>query len=243
MIRLILVCIFLLIIFVLSLILFPIEWLIGRISPKAKDISSLRFVQFVFKVILFLSGVNTTVIGLENIPKDEPVVFIGNHRGFFDTVVSYSRMPRLTGFIAKKEMQKVPFIRLWMKYLHCLFMDRSNPREGLKTILSGVEQINNGISIVIFPEGTRNKGDGIMPFHGGSFKLADKSNCKIIPMVQNNTENVLEAHFPLIKRTHTVLEFGTPIDTAALDRDERKALPDTVHDLMLQIYEKNKSLV
>ena len=191
MIRLILVCIFLLIIFVLSLILFPIEWLIGRISPKAKDISSLRFVQFVFKVILFLSGVSTTVIGLENIPKDEPVVFIGNHRGFFDTVVSYSRMPRLTGFIAKKEMQKVPFIRLWMKYLHCLFMDRSNPREGLKTILSGVEQINNGISIVIFPEGTRNKGDGIMPFHGGSFKLADKSNCKIIPMVQNNTENVL----------------------------------------------------
>ena len=201
MIRLILVCIFLLIIFVLSLILFPIEWLIGRISPKAKDISSLRFVQFVFKVILFLSGVSTTVIGLENIPKDEPVVFIGNHRGFFDTVVSYSRMPRLTGFIAKKEMQKVPFIRLWMKYLHCLFMDRSNPREGLKTILSGVEQINNGISIVIFPEGTRNKGDGIMPFHGGSFKLADKSNCKIIPMVQNNTENVLEAHFPSIKRT------------------------------------------
>ena len=243
MIRLILVCIFLLIIFVLSLILFPIEWLIGRISPKAKDISSLRFVQFVFKVILFLSGVNTTVIGLENIPKDEPVVFIGNHRGFFDTVVSYSRMPRLTGFIAKKEMQKVPFIRLWMKYLHCLFMDRSNPREGLKTILSGVEQINNGFSIVIFPEGTRNKGDGIMPFHGGSFKLADKSNCKIIPMVQNNTENVLEAHFPSIKRTHTDLEFGTPIDTAALDRDERKALPDTVHDLMLQIYEKNKSLV
>ena len=210
MIRLILVCIFLLIIFVLSLILFPIEWLIGRISPKAKDISSLRFVQFVFKVILFLSGVNTTVIGLENIPKDEPVVFIGNHRGFFDTVVSYSRMPRLTGFIAKKEMQKVPFIRLWMKYLHCLFMDRSNPREGLKTILSGIEQINNGISIVIFPEGTRNKGDGIMPFHGGSFKLADKSNCKIIPMVH---------------------------------KDERKALPDTVHDLMLQIYEKNKSLV
>ena len=178
MIRLILVCIFLLIIFVLSLILFPIEWLIGRISPKAKDISSLRFVQFVFKVILFLSGVSTTVIGLENIPKDEPVVFIGNHRGFFDTVVSYSRMPRLTGFIAKKEMQKVPFIRLWMKYLHCLFMDRSNPREGLKTILSGIEQINNGISIVIFPEGTRNKGDGIMPFHGGSFKLADKSNAR-----------------------------------------------------------------
>lgn len=209
---------------------------------KSKDISSLRFVQFVFKVILFLSGVNTTVIGLENIPKDEPVVFIGNHRGFL-TRLYLTAACRVLQVLLPKRDAKSSIYKIMDEIFTLPFMDRSNPREGLKTILSGIEQINNGISIVIFPEGTRNKGDGIMPFHGGSFKLADKSNCKIIPMVQNNTENVLEAHFPSIKRTHTVLEFGTPIDTAALDRDERKALPDTVHDLMLQIYEKNKSLV
>ena len=216
---------------------------LGKKDPHARDLETIKVVRSVFKVLLKLAGVTVTVKGAENIPEDKAVLYVGNHRSYFDIVMGYTTVPAPTGFIAKKEMQKVPFIRLWMKYLHCLFMDRSNPREGLKTILSGVEQINNGISIVIFPEGTRNKGDGIMPFHGGSFKLADKSNCKIIPMVQNNTENVLEAHFPSIKRTHTVLEFGTPIDTAALDRDDRKALPDTVHDLMLQIYEKNKSLV
>ncbi len=82
-----------------------------------------------------------------------------------------------------------------------------------------------------------------MPFHGGSFKLADKSNCKIIPMVQNNTEKCSGSSFSINQKNSYRLEFGTPIDTAALDRDERKALPDTVHDLMLQIYEKNKSLV
>ena len=212
-------------------------------DPKAAAKKSLDLVRWILGIVRDLAGITYEVRGLEHIPSDRAVLYVGNHRSYFDIVMGYTTVPAPTGFIAKKEMQKVPFIRLWMKYLHCLFMDRSNPREGLKTILSGVEQINNGISIVIFPEGTRNKGDGIMPFHGGSFKLADKSNCKIIPMVQNNTENVLEAHFPSIKRTHTVLEFGTPIDTAALDRDERKALPDTVHDLMLQIYEKNKSLV
>lgn len=106
MIRLILVCIFLLIIFVLSLILFPIEWLIGRISPKAKDISSLRFVQFVFKVILFLSGVNTTVIGLENIPKDEPVVFIGNHRGFLTRLYLTAACRVLQVLLPKKRCKK-----------------------------------------------------------------------------------------------------------------------------------------
>ena len=212
-------------------------------DPKAAAKKSLDLVRWILGIVRDLAGITYEVRGLEHIPSDRAVLYVGNHRSYFDIVMGYTTVPAPTGFIAKKEMQKVPFIRLWMKYLHCLFMDRSNPREGLKTILSGIEQINNGISIVIFPEGTRNKGDGIMPFHGGSFKLADKSNCKIIPMVQNNTENVLEAHFPSIKRTHTVLEFGTPIDTAALDRDERKALPDTVHDLMLQIYEKNKSLV
>ena len=62
-------------------------------------------------------------------------------------------------------------------------------------------------------------------------------------MVQNNTENVFEAHFPLIKRTHTILEFGKPVDVASLDRDARKALPDTVHGIISEIYEKNKSLV
>ena len=243
MIRLILVLSAVALYLILSL---PVLFYLRSLEKKdaaAATLKSLNMVRWILGIVRNLAGITCEVRGLENIPKDRAVLYVGNHRSYFDIVMGYTTVPSPTGFIAKKEMQKVPFIRLWMKYLHCLFMDRSNPREGLKTILSGVEQINNGISIVIFPEGTRNKGDGIMPFHGGSFKLADKSNCKIIPMVQNNTENVLEAHFPSIKRTHTVLEFGTPIDTAALDRDERKALPDTVHDLMLQIYEKNKSLV
>ncbi|MGN0408294.1 MAG: lysophospholipid acyltransferase family protein [Bacteroides sp.] len=243
MLRFILIILFLTIFFIISLPLFAIEWLIGKFNPHAKDISSLRIVQAAFKVVLFIAGVKTTVIGFENIPKDEPVLFVGNHRGFFDVVISYSMMPNLTGFISKNEIKKVPILRTWMLYLHCLFLDRNNIKEGLKTILSGIEDVKNGISIVIFPEGTRNDEDGIKRFKQGSFKIAEKSGCKIIPMVQNNTSAVFEDHFPRVKRTHTVIEFGTPIDISTLEEEQRKAIGAYTHDIMLEMYEKNKALV
>ncbi len=243
MIRLILVAIFLLLVFIASAILFPLEWIIGKFNKHAKDISSLRIIQWVFKVILFLSGVKTTVKGIENIPKDEPVLFIGNHRGIFDVLVSYSRMPDLTGFVAKKEMDKVPIIRRWMKHLYCLFLDRKNMKEGLKTILSAIDHINNGISIVIFPEGTRNKGDGLLPFHAGSFKIAEKTNCKIIPMVQTKTEYIFENQFPCIKATKTTLEFGKPIVLDELDKNDRKDIANYTRNIIRQMYESNNKLV
>ncbi|MBQ4284002.1 MAG: 1-acyl-sn-glycerol-3-phosphate acyltransferase, partial [Lachnospira sp.] len=132
-----------------------------------------------------------------------------------------------------------PVISIWMKYLYCLFLDRDNVKEGLKTILTGIEQINNGISIVIFPEGTRNKGDGLLPFHAGSFKLADKSNCKIIPMVQTNTECIFENQFPRIKSTKTILEFGKPIDLNTLTKEERRGIADYTRNIILEMYESH----
>ncbi len=243
MLRFILIAIFLVIFFIISLPLFVIEWLIGKFNPRAKDISSLRIVQTAFKVILFIGGVKTTIVGFDNIPKDEPVLFVGNHRSFFDVIISYSMMPHLTGFVSKKEIEKIPLLRTWMRYLYCLFLDRSNIKEGLKTILSGIDNIKNGISIVIFPEGTRNEDDGIKHFKQGSFKISEKSGCKIIPMVQNNTSAVFEDHFPWIKSTHTVIEFGTPIDISTLEEGQRKAIGAYTHDIMLEMYEKNKALV
>jgi len=172
MIRSFLVIVFLILFFIFSLIALPVEWVIGKFNPDVKAVSSLRIVQGAFHIILFLAGVHTTVTGLENIPDDEPVLFIGNHRGFFDVIISYTYMKRPTGFVAKKEMKKALIIRRWMDNLFCLFLDRENMKEGLKTILKGIDYIKDGKSIVIFPEGTRNKGEGVQDFHAGSFNQA-----------------------------------------------------------------------
>mgnify|MGYP002233635792 CR=1 FL=1 len=89
--------------------------------------------------------------------------------------------PRLTGYIAKKEMLKYPLLRDWMKRLYCLFLDRDNPKEGLKTILTAIDYVKKGISICIFPEGTRNDGEelSILPFHNGSFKIARRLDAQL----------------------------------------------------------------
>ncbi|MGN0480663.1 MAG: lysophospholipid acyltransferase family protein [Lachnospiraceae bacterium] len=240
MIRILLVGIFLLIFSIFSIPLFFIEWIVGKISMPAKRKSSLRIVQWAFRVIIFLSGTKTTIIGMENVPEDEPVLFIGNHRSYFDVVISYPLMKRNTGYIAKKEMLKIPVIRTWMKHLYCLFLDRDNIKEGLKTILQAIDYVKNEqVSIVIFPEGTRNKGEGLLDFKEGSFKIAEKTGCKIVPMVCCNNEEIFENHFPWIKKTKTIIEFGEPIDLAQLSKEDRKAIGNYTRNIIQDMYENN----
>ena len=71
--------------------------------------------------------------------------------------MGYTTVPGFVGFVAKKEMEKIPLLRSWMKNVNCLFLDRKDIKAGLKTILEGIEKVKNGISVWIFPEGTRNR--------------------------------------------------------------------------------------
>lgn len=244
MIRFICIAVFLILYLILSIPVFLVEWIIGKFNRRAKDISSLRIVQWGFKVILKMTGVTTTVIGEENVP-DEPVLFIGNHRSYFDILLTYSRCRRLTGYVAKKEMEKIPLLSTWMKNLYCLFLDRDNMREGLKTILQAIYYVKNGISICIFPEGTRNNGEelSMLPFRDGALKIAEKTGCAIIPISMNNTADIFEAHFPRVKKVHVVIEYGKPIYPKELDKETRKHLGIYCHDLIQDTIKKNASLI
>ena len=95
---------------ILSIPLMLVEWIIGKFNPYAKDISSLRIIQGVFRLMLLVSGVKVTVIGEENVPKDQAVLYVGNHRSFFDIIITYARCPGLTGYVAKKELRKAPLL-------------------------------------------------------------------------------------------------------------------------------------
>ena len=245
MIRFILVCIVVIAYLVLTIPVLLVEWIIGKFAPMKKDISSLRMVQAIFKFILWLTGARVTVIGEENVPKDQAVLYVANHRSYFDILLTYSRCKRLTGYIAKKEMLSYPLLRTWMKRLYCLFLDRDNMREGLKTILQAIDYVKNGISICIFPEGTRNNGEelSMLPFRDGALKIAEKTGCAIIPISMNNTADIFEAHFPRVKKVHVVIEYGKPIYPKELDKETRKHLGIYCHDLIQDTIKKNASLV
>ncbi|EOT28249.1 1-acylglycerol-3-phosphate O-acyltransferase [Eubacterium sp. 14-2] len=224
MIRIILVAVFLITFLILSIPVMIGEKILRKFNPYAADISSLRIVQWAFKVVLFIAGTEITVIGEEHVPKDQPVLYVPNHLSYFDIVITYSRCPGLTGYIAKDKMQRYPLLSTWMKMLYCLFLDRKDMREGLKMVLTGIDHIKHGISICIFPEGTRNPHpeEGMMPFKEGSLKMAEKTGCPVIPVAISNTHNIFESHMPFIRKCHVIVEYGEPVLIKELDKEQRK---------------------
>lgn len=210
---------------IFSIPLLIAEKVIGKKDTHKKDVQSLQIVQGVFRFILRLAGVKVTVRGIENIPMDQAVLYVGNHRSYFDILVGYTTVPALMGFVAKKEMEKVPLLSNWMRNVNCLFLDRVNPKEGLKTILAGIAQVKKGTSVWIFPEGTRNPNEDLLemlPFKEGSLKIAEKSGCPVIPVAMTGTAEIWEKQFPKIKRSHVIVEYGRPIYLKGLEPEQKK---------------------
>ena len=245
MLRFIISALFLGLYLILGIPVLGYEWILGKINKEKADLEQLRMVQWGFRTMLKMAGVEITVIGEENVPKDTAVLYIGNHRSFFDILLTYSRTPGLTGFVAKKEMLKAPLLRTWMKRVYCLFLDRENPKEGLKTILTAIDYVKSGISIFIFPEGTRNKGEelSMLPFHAGSFKIADRAGCSIIPVSMNNTSEIFENHLPRIKKTHVVIEYGKPIHMKDMDKETKRHIAEYCQNIIQETINKNQALV
>ena len=217
MIRLIFVALFVVLFLIIGIPVLGIEWLIGKVSKKTMDYSSLRLVQWAFNMIIKLAGIELTVIGEENI-SEGPVLYIGNHRSFFDIVITYARCKNLTGYIAKKEMLSIPLLRTWMKRLYCLFLDRENPKEGLKTILQAIDYVKHGISICIFPEGTREKEGRLLPPKSGLFVIAAQAGVDVVPVrIRYDTP---DGKMRLFCRVNVI--YGEPMPAAQFAMESRR---------------------
>lgn len=238
--RFLIVCVTVIGFLILSIPVLIAEWIVGKCSRRARDLSSLRIVQAVFRLILWETGADITVIGHENVP-DEAVLYVANHRSYFDILLTYCRCPALTGYVAKDSMEKIPLLSTWMKRLYCLFLNREDIRQGLKTILAGIEQIKSGISMCIFPEGTRNTGSDLMPFKEGSLKMAEKTGCAIVPIAITNSADIFENHFPKIKPARVILEYGKPIYPRQLSKEERKFLGAYTRGAIQEMLQKHAS--
>lgn len=244
MLRYLLICFFLGAFLILSIPLLIAEWIIGKFNQPLKDKTSLAIVKFGFRLILGIAGTKMIIRGEENVPTDTAVLYVANHRSFFDILVTYIRVPRPTGYVSKLEMKKFPLLSNWMQNLHCLFLDRKNIKEGFKTILAGIEKAKSGISICIFPEGTRNKENtGVLPFHEGSFKIAEKAKVPIVPITLVNTADIFEDHFPKVKRTTIIIEYGEPIYLDKLEKEQRKFVGAYVRSMIEKTYLENQKLI
>ena len=222
-------------------------WIMGKFAPQKADLCQLRIVQFIFKCLQRIIKVDLTVIGEENVPTDEAVLYVANHRSMLDIVLTYARCPGLTGYVAKNGVEKVPALRAWMKRLHCLFINRDDIRQSMKVILSAIDHVKNGISIFIFPEGTRNReredSANVQTFKDGSFKIAQKTGCKIIPVAITGTAEIFENQFPWIKPSKVVIEYGKPVAPSELDPADQKHMGAYFQSQIQTMLQSHKTLL
>ncbi len=132
--------------------------------------------------IVLLLGYRVTLTGADRLPGDRPFLLVSNHRSGFDPLVTLAALKRWSvAFIAKPEIFRIPVIRVAMKKACFLAIDRGNPRNAVTTIKQAAEQITSlGLSMAIYPEGTRNKeSEALLPFHAGSFKIAKLAACPV----------------------------------------------------------------
>lgn len=220
---------FVLLFMIISIVLLPIEWVVSKINPTLSEKQEFAIIMWGFRVLRTLSGARLHVDGLENIPKGQSVIFAGNHQSYYDIILSYPYLPVPTAMLAKVELKKFPIVSNWMKRIHCIFIDRKDPRQAITAISEASDDIkNNKMSVMIFPEGTRSKDGKVHEFKTGSLKVATKANCPIIPVAIKNTRDVWENHPLKLIPQDVYISFLPPVNPESLSKEEKKHIGDVV---------------
>lgn len=237
--RFILICIEIFFFFIFTIPVFLYMKLISKKNPdKAARICTVT-IRWILKLILKTGGVRLHVKGLENIPED-PVLYVSNHRGMFDIITGMVCVNREVGFIAKKELGNIPFFSKYVTNMRCLFLDRQDLKQGLQIILQAIDFVKAGHSMWIFPEGTRSHTDEMLEFKEGSFKIAERTGCPIVPVAFTGTDDIFENHFPKVKPGDVYMSVGKPIMVADLKRNERKFLGRQSREVIQEMIDEQK---
>lgn len=189
---------------------------------------------FYSRFVFTLFRIKVEVKGRENIPESGNICFISNHQGLADIPLIVGYIPKTVGFIAKEELKKIPVLNIWMKAMKCVLIDRTNARNAVIAINRAIENIQNGHPMVIFPEGTRSRGNEMGSFKPGSFKLVTGANCIAIPVTINGTFNIVETT-GMITPARLTLTIHPPIDVSTLSQTEKSKLSEQVEGIVKSV--------
>lgn len=199
-----------------------------------------KYGQEVFRkwsdVTIKASGMEVHIEGKENIPK-ETCVFMGNHQSLLDIPLLRYAIGREIDLVAKTELVNVPVVGYWITHLKSVALDRNNVREGVKAINKAIENVKEGYTFGVFPEGTRSKDGKLNEFKKGSLKIATKAKVPIIPFALSGTSACYEDKKNFSPGRVNII-FGEKIETTNLSREEEKELLNKLYDKVCTMYKK-----
>ena len=184
--------------------------------------------------ILHVTGARMTVEGQKNIPAG-PCVFVGNHRSYYDIPLLLAGLDRPHGILAKEELEKIPLLNRWMKLLGCVFVQRDDLRASVRALNDATAIVESGRSFVIFPEGTRYKGEegGVGEFKNGAFRIAVKTGAPVVPVAITGARALFENNGNRCHPGRVHICILPPIHTAGMSKAEQKQLPEAVRQTIL----------
>lgn len=187
--------------------------------------------------LLKAAGVKVVVHGSNGLPPGSPRVFVANHVSWFDIPVLLSALPRY-GFVAKRELETVPFFGAAARAAGVIYIDRENRKAAFGAYEDAAGKIRAGKSVLVYPEGTRGDEYALRPFKKGPFVLAIGAGAPIVPVVTHGTIEV-NRRGTFTARSGTVhVHQLEPIPTEGLSYDDRDALARQVQARMSELLER-----
>jgi len=188
--------------------------------------------------ILFISGVKVKTSGLKNIQGEGPFIFVSNHISQFDIIALQFTIPLKTGFVFKKELAKIPLFGWQLLTGPHIVIDRSNAENALKSIHKARHKMKaKGVSMILFPEGTRSRDGELQQFKRGAFHLASQVSYPIIPVTINDSDKLLPKGSLKINKGTINVNFSEPVLTTKIEtRNDELELMGKVRDIISANY-------
>jgi 1-acyl-sn-glycerol-3-phosphate acyltransferase len=191
------------------------------------------------KSIVWAAGAKIELHGLDKIDFSKSYVFAGNHQSHIDVVSVFSILPLTVRYIAKKELFRIPIFGWAMAASGTIQVDRSNREKAIKSIEQAGESIRNGVSVILFPEGTRSDDGEIHAFKKGAFVLATKSGVPVVPISISGTRKILEKHSLKLKPGTVKIVISDPIESSNYKLEEREKFANDVRQVIINNFDKD----
>jgi len=190
------------------------------------------------KSILIVSGIHVNVKGLSNIDPAKSYIYMSNHQSNFDIPILLGCLPVQFRWLAKAELFKIPIFGRAMRGAGYVGIDRFNRESAFESIEEAAGKMKSGVSIMIFPEGTRSRDGNIRPFKKGGFIMAVDSGASVVPIVIHGTRPIMAKNSLRINPGDVTMEIGNPIETTGYIRETKDDLIKYVRSVICEGFQK-----